>query len=117
VDRCKTGVVRHIRETTVAVVAQQRVRILALLPEPPSAKDEHIDVPIVVIVGLFEVGPTEETVATAVRGDVTETPVAEVFEVPHRAAGVPRRREDVEVAVSIEVLRHRRAAEIHRTET
>ena len=112
----ETRLERHVGEAGSAVVSQQRVGVAARSAEPPATQNEHVEVAVVVVVGVLHVEPAEESAQTRLRGAIGEASVGIVVEEAHAAARVPRRGEDVEVAVAVEVVDDRAAAEVDRAQ-
>ena len=91
--------------------------MLALAAEPRPPQHEHIQVAVVLEVGLAEVQAAEEAVQPRLLGAVCERAVGGVLEETHRAGGVPGRGQDVEIRIAVEVVDDRPAAQVDGVES
>ena len=108
----RVGRVDEASRAILQLVAQQRVAHPARLVQPGSPEQEEIETSIPVVVGLDDVEASELLVETPPLGDVFETPKTVVAESLQRSARVPRRRDEVQMAVAVEVIHDRAAREI-----
>jgi hypothetical protein len=100
---------RDVLEAALSEVAQQRVGVASGLAEPPAAHDVQIQVAVVVVVGVVEVQAAGQSGQPRRVCAVGERPVALVAQEADRIVQPPRRRDEVDEAVAVEVV-HRASA-------
>ncbi len=98
------GGLGDVDEDAAALVAQERVG----LPddEPPSTRDEDVDVPVVVVVRLLQVAAAEQAERPRRGRVIDETARTVVQEDSERVGRSPRRGHEVEEPVPVEVVHH-----------
>ncbi len=107
-ERQEPGLLGDIVERPVAAVAQERVGEPALLAEPRAAQDEHVEVAVVVVVRMHRVEPADDAGKAGRSAPILERPVPAVAQDVERIADAPRRQEQVEIRVAIEIVENRR---------
>ena len=76
----QTGFHGDIRKRTVAVVSQQRVRMPFV--QPRATQDQHVEPPVVVVVGMDEIETTDHSFQPGVLSHIRKGSVAIVAEMP-----------------------------------
>jgi hypothetical protein len=104
---------RHIGESAIAVVAQQRVAHRDL---PAAAMDEEIEMAVVVVVGLRGVEAAQLRQQPRRLGAILERPVAVVVIETRRRAEIDARHHHVEQPIAIEIIGDGAAGAVHPAE-
>ena len=107
---------RDVGEAPLAVVPQQRVRVLPLAPQPRAAQHERVDVAVVVVVGLAHVQAAGDAEEVRRLGRVLERAVALVPEELRLADRVGGGDQEVDPVVAVEVVGHDAAVQAERVE-
>ena len=100
----QTGLLSHIGESAVAVVAQQRARQPPLLAIPPSAHHPNIQQTIIVVIGLLDVQGLGFAYQPRLARSLAKCAIAVIAKITQLAFKIPRRNHNVIKSVIIEIV-------------
>ena len=98
------GLLGHVREGAMALVAQQGARDATCLAQPCAARDPQVEPAIVVVVRRIHLQPAEQPDQARLRRTFHKRAVAVVVVEPKLPVQPPGRSHDVEQSVVVEVV-------------
>ena len=101
---CKTRGKRDIRKDSRAIIAQKGIRVPSRLQQPGPPQDQHIEVAIIVIIGLLHVQATSQARQTCLPGSLLKPPFPSVPEIAHRTSWVESRTHYIKQIVPVKII-------------